>query len=142
MPCRQMTEASAWGRQPWRRFSRREAFNSHARTLDCHEHRGDGAGGSRIPRYPDLAVGLTLGALTGIAKEALLSCYALASTGTPIAGSRLVVDEVPVIVFCPKCRGPRPLDSLQLFACPECGSPTTQVLQGKELEVVALEVAE
>lgn len=88
------------------------------------------------------AVRLKLGALSGVAKQALLSCYELASSGTPIAGSRLVVDEVPVIVFCPKCLGPRPLGSLQLFACPECGTPTPQVLQGKELEVVALEVAQ
>lgn len=87
------------------------------------------------------AVHLKLGALSGVVKEALLSCYELACEGTPLAGSRLVVDEVPVVVFCPTCHQPRALISMQWFACFECGTPTPNVLQGKELEVVALEIA-
>jgi hydrogenase nickel incorporation protein HypA/HybF len=86
------------------------------------------------------AVHLKLGALCGVVKEALLSCYELACEGTPLAGSRLVVDEVPVVVFCPACHQPRALDTMQWFACSECGTPTPDVLQGKELEVVALEI--
>lgn len=88
------------------------------------------------------AVHLKLGALSGVVKEALLSCYELACEGTPLAGSRLVVSEVPVIVFCPSCHQPRPLNAMQLFACSQCGTPTPDVLQGKELEVVALEIAQ
>ena len=34
------------------------------------------------------------------------------------------------------------LRSLQSFACPECGTPTMNIVQGKELEVFALEVEE
>src|SRR5258708_17683351 len=87
------------------------------------------------------AIHLKLGTMSGVVKEALVSCYELACEGTPLAGSRLVVDEVPVLVFCPSCRQPRPLSSIQLFACSECGAPTSDILQGKELEVVALEIA-
>jgi hydrogenase nickel incorporation protein HypA/HybF len=87
------------------------------------------------------AVHLKLGAMSGVVKEALLSCYELACEGTPLAGSRLLVDEIPVLVFCPACRQPRPLNSIQLFACSECGAPTPDIVQGKELEVVALEIA-
>ena len=87
------------------------------------------------------AIHLKLGAMSGVVKEALLSCYELACEGTPLAGSRLVVDEVSVVVFCPSCCQPRPLSSIQLFACSECGAPTPDILQGKELEVVALEIA-
>jgi Zn finger protein HypA/HybF involved in hydrogenase expression len=29
---------------------------------------------------------------------------------------------------------------VQFFSCPECASPTGEILQGKELEVYALEV--
>jgi transcription initiation factor IIE alpha subunit len=32
------------------------------------------------------------------------------------------------------------LDSLQWFACPECKSPVSEVLQGRELQVIALEI--
>ena len=34
------------------------------------------------------------------------------------------------------------LSTAQLFACPECGTSTPEVIQGKELEVVALEVVD
>jgi hydrogenase nickel incorporation protein HypA/HybF len=88
------------------------------------------------------AVHLKLGALAGIVKEALLSCYEMACENTPLAGSRLVIEEVPVIVFCPSCQAQRTLSSIQLFCCAECGTPTSEIVQGKELEVVALEIKE
>ena len=88
------------------------------------------------------AVHLRLGALSGVVKEALLSCYEMACEGTPLQGSHLVVEEVPAVIFCPSCRVQRPLSSMQLFCCPECGTPSSQIVHGKELEVVALEIQE
>ena len=46
------------------------------------------------------------------------------------------------MVFCPQCKEKRLLESVQFFSCPECSSPAGDVLQGKELEVYALEVEE
>jgi hydrogenase nickel incorporation protein HypA/HybF len=88
------------------------------------------------------AVHLKLGALSGVVKEALLSCYEMACENTPLQGSRLLVEDVSVVIFCPSCQAQRPLSSMQLFCCAECGSPTSEVVQGKELEVVALEIQE
>ena len=88
------------------------------------------------------AVHLKLGALSGVVKAALLSCYEMACEGTPLEGSRLLIDEDPVVIFCPSCRARRPLSSVQLFCCPECGTPCSEIVQGKELEVVALEIQE
>ena len=88
------------------------------------------------------AVHLRLGALSGVVKEALLSCYEMACENTSAQGSRLIVEEVPVIIFCQTCNVQRPLTSIQQFICPECNTPSWQVLQGKELEVVALEITE
>lgn len=86
------------------------------------------------------AVHLRVGALAGVAGEALLSSYEIACADTPLEGSRLVIETVPVIVFCPHCRVQRPLNGIQWFCCSECGSPTPEVRQGKELELVAVEV--
>jgi hydrogenase nickel incorporation protein HypA/HybF len=88
------------------------------------------------------AVHLRLGALAGVVKDALLFSYEMACQDTPLAGSQLIVEELPVIVFCPQCRQERTLSSVQFFACPECGTPTMDVRQGKELEVFALEIQE
>ncbi|MGH9544764.1 MAG: hydrogenase maturation nickel metallochaperone HypA [Terriglobales bacterium] len=86
------------------------------------------------------AVHLKLGALCGVVKTALLSSYEMACYDTPLRGSRLVIEDVPVVIFCPHCKVQRPLGSVQLFCCGECGTPTSEIVQGKELEVVALEI--
>ena len=88
------------------------------------------------------AVHLKLGALSGVVKDALLFSYEVACQDTPLQGSRLVVEDIPVVVFCPKCAKQQTLASVQWFACPECDTPTMNVVHGKELEVYALEVEE
>jgi hydrogenase nickel incorporation protein HypA/HybF len=88
------------------------------------------------------AVHLRLGALSGVVKDALLFSYEVACQDTPLQGSRLLVEDVPVIVFCAHCQEKRTLESVQLFECPECSTPTMDIRQGKELEVFALEVEE
>jgi hydrogenase nickel incorporation protein HypA/HybF len=89
-----------------------------------------------------IAVHLKLGALSGVVKEALLSCYEMACEGSSLQGSRLVIAEIPVVVFCPSCRAQRQLGSVQLFCCSQCGTPCSEIVQGKELEVSALEIEE
>jgi hydrogenase nickel incorporation protein HypA/HybF len=88
------------------------------------------------------AVHLRLGALAGVAKEALLFSYGIATEGTPLAGSRLLIEDSPVVVFCATCGERRPVRSLQSFCCATCGTPASDVVQGRELEVVALEICE
>jgi hydrogenase nickel incorporation protein HypA/HybF len=86
------------------------------------------------------AIHLKLGDLSGVVKEALLFSYTLACEGTPLEGSRLVIEEVPVVVYCPACRAETALVSVQQFCCAACHAPTSQVVRGREPEVVALEI--
>ena len=86
------------------------------------------------------AVHLKLGTLSGVVKDALLFSFDLACEGTLLEGSRLLIEEVPTVVFCPTCQAERTLASVQRFCCSVCDSPTSEVLQGKEIEVVALEI--
>jgi hydrogenase nickel incorporation protein HypA/HybF len=88
------------------------------------------------------AVHLKLGALSGVVKAALLSCYEMACENTSLQGSQLVVEDVAVVIFCSSCQAERPINSVQLFCCPECGTPSAEIVRGKELEVVALEIQE
>lgn len=105
--------------------------------IDMAQEEAERHGGAQVQ-----AVHLKLGRLTGIIKEALLSSYQMACEATPLEGSQLLIEEIPVEVFCPKCNVPRLVDSIQWFCCPECGTATPNVLRGKELEVVALEIKE
>jgi len=86
------------------------------------------------------AVHLRLGPLSGVEKESLLFSYGLAIEGTPLEGSRLLIEDSPVMVFCTACQTRRPIRSLQSFCCAICDTPATDVVQGRELEVVALEI--
>jgi hydrogenase nickel incorporation protein HypA/HybF len=86
------------------------------------------------------AVHLKLGALSGVVKEALIASYEMASFDTPLKASRLIIEEVPVVIFCAVCKVERRLSSIQLFSCSECGAPASEIIRGKELEVTALEI--
>jgi hydrogenase nickel incorporation protein HypA/HybF len=87
------------------------------------------------------AIHLKLGALSGVVKDALCASFEMACEGTSLAGTRLVVEEIPVQVFCSVCREPRTLSNMQHFCCPECATPTSEIVHGIEIEVVALEMA-
>ena len=86
------------------------------------------------------AVHLKLGRLSGVAGEALVSAFEMACEGTAIEGARLVIEEVPIVIYCSRCEAPRPVAPGQSFCCPECDSPASGVVQGKELELVGLEI--
>jgi hydrogenase nickel incorporation protein HypA/HybF len=88
------------------------------------------------------AVHLKLGALSGVVKEALLGSFEMACEDTVLRGAKLVVEDIPVLIYCQACKAQRPVSSIQLFCCAECGTPSAAVVQGKELEVVALEIEE
>jgi hydrogenase nickel incorporation protein HypA/HybF len=86
------------------------------------------------------AVHLELGLLSGVVKEALLFSYEVACAGTVLEGSRLVIEEIPIEVYCPLCMTQKQLSSMQWFCCPDCGTPTPDVIHGRELMIRALEV--
>ena len=88
------------------------------------------------------AVHLKLGRLSGVVKDALLASYDIAAAGTPLQGSRLLIEEVPIVAYCPQCAARRTVDSAEWFTCSDCHSPISEILEGKELEVVALEIEE
>lgn len=86
------------------------------------------------------AVHLRLGALAGVQKEALLFCYDLATAGTLLAGSRLVVEEVPVRVQCEACDGGCALPDLQDgLRCPRRAGRQVRVTEGRDLQLDSLE---
>ncbi len=69
------------------------------------------------------AVHLELGRLSGVVAEALSFSYEMACNGTRLEGSKLVIREVSIEVYCPACKVQRVLTSMQWFCCPECGTP-------------------
>jgi hydrogenase nickel incorporation protein HypA/HybF len=105
--------------------------------LDVAEEEAERRGGVHVE-----AIHFKLGTLSGLVKRALISAYELACEQTPFEGSRLIVEEVPVVVYCVQCQAERPVHSLQRFCCAACDTPASPVLQGRELQLAALELAD
>ena len=87
-----------------------------------------------------LEIHLKLGRLSGVVKEALLSAYELARECTALEEAQLVIEEVPIRVHCPSCKTARAVVSAQQLCCADCGTPSADVLSGRELEVFAREI--
>jgi hydrogenase nickel incorporation protein HypA/HybF len=88
------------------------------------------------------AVHLKLGPLSGVVKAALENAFSMAREGTSLGEALLLVEEVPIVAYCPECDAERTLPSIQSFVCPRCETPLSDIRHGRELEVVALELQE
>ena len=105
--------------------------------LDVAGEEVERRGGPRVE-----AIHLRLGPLAGVVPEALVSAYELAREATPFATSRLVIEEVPIVVYCANCDAERPVRSMQDFCCAVCGAAASKLIHGRELELAALELVE
>ncbi len=87
-------------------------------------------------------VRLRVGALASVVEDSLQFCYQIATEDTPLAGSKLVVNILPVVMHCEPCSQDVTLASLQSFRCPQCGEPVGDMRQGRELEIDSIEIEE
>jgi hydrogenase nickel incorporation protein HypA/HybF len=87
-----------------------------------------------------VAVRLKVGPLSGVVPSALESAYDLARQASATPDARLVIDPVPLTAYCPTCARECHPPSVQQLRCPACDTPTPDIVRGRELEVVALEV--
>jgi hydrogenase nickel incorporation protein HypA/HybF len=87
-------------------------------------------------------VRLRVGALAAVIEDSLQFCYGIATEGTELEGSTLVVHIVPVLMHCEPCAQEVELEGLQSFRCPRCGEPVSDLRQGRELEIESIEIDE
>ena len=87
------------------------------------------------------AVNLKIGRLTAVVPESLRFCFGVASRDTALAGAKLNIEEVPIVVRCTDC-GAETTISEAKFVCGECGSGKLDVVSGRELTVTSIELAE
>lgn len=88
-----------------------------------------------------LVVRLRVGALAAVVEDSLQFCWGVTTEGTPLAGARLEVRSMPVVVHCASC-GVDSEISVQSFRCPLCGLPAGDLRQGRELEIESIEIEE
>jgi hydrogenase nickel incorporation protein HypA/HybF len=95
----------------------------------------DRHGGGKIAR-----ITIQAGELRSIIKEQLQFCFSFAAKDTPAEGAQLEVEVIPLVALCEACRKEFRVQNLD-FHCPDCMGNSTEILQGKELRVLDLELA-
>jgi len=80
-----------------------------------------------------------VGELVAVVPDSLQFCYQALTADTPLEGSELVIELIPVAASCQDCRKEFKVDSF-FFICPHCESTNVKILSGQELRVSELEV--
>jgi hydrogenase nickel incorporation protein HypA/HybF len=87
-------------------------------------------------------VRLRVGSLAAVIEDSLQFCYGIATEGTLLEGSKLVVKMLPVVMHCDRCGQDVEIDGVQSFRCSQCGEPVSDLRQGRELEIESIEIDE
>jgi len=86
-----------------------------------------------------LVIRLRIGALSGVAPDALQFAFEVLAPGTLAEKAELAIEPVPARFWCADCR--REFVSGDLFAeCPGCHRSSGELRAGRELEVASLEI--
>ena len=86
-------------------------------------------------------VNLKIGKLSAVVADSLRFCFEIVSKDTPLAGAELAIEETPVVARCKDCDA-RWTITEPVFTCQACHSGSLEILSGRELDIVSIEVAE
>lgn len=103
--------------------------------IEMAETAADDAGATRVTQLY-----LQIGQMSGVVSDALLFCFDIAAQGTVVEGATLAIDTLPIIIHCAACDRDAELPTIQRFRCPNCDSPRVNIVQGRELELVSIQV--
>ena len=86
-------------------------------------------------------VNLKIGKLSAVVPDSLRFCFDIVSKDTPLAGAALAIEETPVVARCKECDA-RWSIAEPVFTCKACNSGALEILSGRELDIVSIEIAE
>ncbi len=86
------------------------------------------------------SVTLAIGRLCGVVPGALQFGFEIVREGSLLAQAELVIEEEPVVVWCPEGNHTVELSDMA-FRCPEHGCPTPEILSGKGMEILRFEIS-
>lgn len=94
------------------------------------------AGGCRVE-----SVQVQVGALRQVVPDTLAFCWELIRDRPMLESSCLEIEQVPGVIECAECATRSTLKEFVL-RCPVCRSSWVTVVQGEELQVLSIEVAD
>ncbi len=86
-------------------------------------------------------VNLRVGKFSAIVADSLRFCFNVAAANTVAEGAELAVEEVPVVARCNDCAHAWTIEEA-VFVCPKCKGGRIEMLSGRELDIVSIELSE
>ncbi|AFZ43476.1 hydrogenase nickel insertion protein HypA [Halothece sp. PCC 7418] len=86
------------------------------------------------------SIKVKVGDLSGVVPEALTFAFDVTAKGTIAQSASFEIEQVPAQCYCPTCQQQfTPSD--WIHECPHCHQISHDIRQGKELELVSLEIS-
>jgi hydrogenase nickel incorporation protein HypA/HybF len=85
------------------------------------------------------SVNLKIGKMAAVVPESLSFCFDIATKETPLSGAKLNIEEIPAVARCKLCDNEWSVSGLT-FNCTSCNSGSIDILSGRELEIVSIDV--
>jgi hydrogenase nickel incorporation protein HypA/HybF len=86
-------------------------------------------------------VHIRVGQLSGVVPDSLDFCFSVILNESRMPEARLAIEQVPTISQCRDCAHRFQIEDLA-FVCPACKSTNLELVSGKELEIVGIELAD
>ena len=93
----------------------------------------------RVPHGPVRRLHVRIGEMAGVNPDSLDFAFECMAKGTELEGARLDVERIPLQLDCDACGRRTPVEDY-VFRCGACGSETTRIATGRELQFVAIDV--
>jgi len=84
-------------------------------------------------------VRIRVGTLSGVVPDSLDFCFNAIVSGTSMRHAALAIEQVPTACRCKKCGEQFPIEDMA-FICPGCRSTQLELVAGRELQVVEIEL--
>ncbi len=84
---------------------------------------------------------IRVGQLSGIVPDSLEFCFQAIAGDTAMPQAGLAIEQIPTIFQCRKCSHRFEVSDFE-FLCPACQSSDLEMVSGKELDIVEIEMAE
>ena len=88
------------------------------------------------------SVSLRIGRASGVVIDALRFAFEIVRKDTIADNADLLIEEVPLGGVCLDCKNNFTTERDYILECPLCGSVSFKITQGRELEIIELDVEE
>ena len=85
------------------------------------------------------SVRLRVGPFAGIVPDSLKFCFAAITGDTDMAKAELLIEQTPLAASCRDCGNKSEVENF-IFRCTACGGENLEIVSGKELEIVEIEI--